>query len=210
MPDLALENLHGRERGLVIAGTDEAGRGPLAGPVVAAAVIFPFGAVPDALASAINDSKVLSAKKRDALFPLITAHCTYAIAEASAEEIDRLNILQASLLAMRRAVEALAQAPAVVLVDGNKAPLITARAVPVVKGDSKSLSIAAASILAKVTRDRIMAQLHAAYPDYGWLKNAGYPTADHLIALEIHGITPHHRRSFGPVKGVAQAQPNEG
>lgn len=202
MPSLLYENEHGREQGALIAGTDEAGRGPLAGPVVAAAVIIPAD-FPENIAKAINDSKVLKAEKRKELFTAITAHCPYGIAESSVMEIDTINILQASLLAMKRAVELLPTPPQVVLVDGNKKPNLGGiKAVPIVKGDSKSLSIAAASILAKVTRDRLMHTLHAAHPAYGWIKNAGYPTPDHLAALIAHGPCPHHRTSFSPVRKI--------
>jgi len=224
MPDLSYEIQNGRLNGTLIAGTDEAGRGPLAGPVVAAAVIIPQH-IPKKLAAAINDSKQLSEKKREELFPLIIEHCVYGIAECSAQEIDQINILQASLLAMKRAVEALSNkfsderrvlsnsaSPLIsqlstLLVDGNKAPVIpNVKTIPIVKGDSKSMSIAAASILAKVTRDRLMKQLHETFPHYGWASNMGYPTASHLDALTQHGITPHHRKSFGPVKRVMSGE----
>lgn len=200
MPTLLYEIEHGRNDGKIIAGTDEAGRGPLAGPVVAAAVIIPQD-FPQSLAKAINDSKQLSEKKREALFPQLMEHCIYGIAECSAQEIDKINILQASLLAMKRAVLQLSTQPVCVLIDGNKSPAIAnMKNIPIVKGDSKSLSIAAASILAKVTRDRLMKQLHEAFPHYGWDHNAGYPTKDHIAALNTHGITAYHRQSFGPVK----------
>jgi ribonuclease HII len=200
MPTLLYEIEHGRHDGKLIAGTDEAGRGPLAGPVVAAAVIIPHD-FPEHLAHAINDSKQLSEKKRETLFPHILTCCVHGIAECSAQEIDHINILQASLLAMKRAVANMYSPPHVVLVDGNKCPdLSPIKTIPIVKGDSKSLSIAAASILAKVTRDRLMQRMHADYPHYGWDHNAGYPTKNHIAALSTHGITPHHRQSFGPVK----------
>ncbi len=203
MPTLIYEIEYGRDKGLLIAGTDEAGRGPLAGPVVAAAVIIPEN-FPEKLAKAINDSKQISEKKRDVLFPQILECCIHGIAECSAQEIDKINILQASLLAMKRAVLQLSQQPSCVLVDGNKSPNIpNMKNIPIVKGDSKSLSIAAASILAKVTRDRLMQQLHTEFPHYGWAHNAGYPTAEHISALQTHGITPHHRQSFGPVRNLA-------
>lgn len=209
MPNLLYEIEHGRNAGKLIAGTDEAGRGPLAGPVVAAAVIIPQN-FPDELASAINDSKQLSEKKREALFPHLIEHCIHGIAQCSAQEIDSINILQASLLAMKRSVALLSSQPHVVLVDGNKSPAIAGmKNIPIVKGDSKSLSIAAASILAKVTRDRIMQELHIAYPHYGWARNAGYPTKDHIAALTTHGITPHHRQSFAPVKLQTQQQSSQ-
>lgn len=200
MPTLLYEIEHGRNNGVIVAGTDEAGRGPLAGPVVAAAVIIPQ-LIPPTLAAAINDSKQLSEKKRAALFPQIMAHCDVGIAECSVEEIDSLNILRASLLAMQRAVACLSSPPQVLLIDGNKSPDIpNMKNIPLVKGDSKSLSIAAASIVAKVSRDQIMRTLHKQHPYYGWDHNAGYPTAEHLAALADHGITEHHRLSFGPVR----------
>ncbi len=203
MPTLLYEIECGRNNGVLIAGTDEAGRGPLAGPVVAAAVIIPEN-FPEKLAKTINDSKQLTEKKREILFPHITECCVHGIAECSAQEIDTINILQASLLAMKRAVLQLSSQPSFVLVDGNKSPNIPRmKNIPIVKGDSKSLSIAAASILAKVTRDRLMQKLHLEHPHYGWDHNAGYPTAEHLAALQTHGITPHHRQSFGPVRNLA-------
>ena len=215
-PDYSFENQYGRQHGVVIAGTDEAGRGPLAGPVVAAAVIIPLGQI-GALETCLQDSKKLSEKTREALYPRIMEHCITAIASASVAEIDQLNILHASLLAMRRATDQLSLSPAILLVDGNKKPPPkktngkNETIIPIVKGDSKSLSIAAASILAKVTRDRIMQQLHLEYPEYGWNKNAGYPTALHRAALIEHGITPHHRRSFAPVRQALLAKvANEG
>ena len=214
MPTLLYEIEYGRNDGKIIAGTDEAGRGPLAGPVVAAAVIIPEN-FPESLAKAINDSKQLSEKKREALFPQLLEHCIHGIAECSAQEIDSINILQASLLAMKRAVGNLYSpplaggvgggviTPQVILVDGNKSPNIpNMKNIPIVKGDSKSLSIAAASILAKVTRDRLMQLLHNEFPHYGWAHNAGYPTQEHIAALATHGITAHHRQSFGPVQSL--------
>lgn len=204
MPHLEFEILHGREAGLTIAGVDEVGRGPLAGPVMAAAVILP-ATLPPGLMAAIDDSKALSEKKREALAPLIEAHCRWALAEASVAEIDSLNILQASLLAMRRAVEGLGRDVDVALIDGNRPPRLACKAVTVIKGDAQSLSIAAASILAKVARDRLMCALHESFPHYGWDSNAGYPAPLHLAALETHGVTPHHRRSFAPVKRIIEA-----
>lgn len=182
----------------LVAGVDEAGRGPIVGPVVAAAVILN----PNNLPAGINDSKKLSAAKREALFETIKSSAiAYCIASASAQEIDEINILQASLLAMQRAVSGLSQTPSHALIDGNQTPkLLPCPATTLVSGDAKSLSIAAASILAKVTRDRMMEELAETYPHYGWERNAGYPTAAHLAALAAHGITPHHRRSFRPVR----------
>ena len=187
-------------RGILrVAGVDEVGRGPLAGPVVAAAVILDPARIPDGLA----DSKALSATKRERLHDEVRA-CALAVsvAEASVEEIDRLNILHASLLAMRRAVEALPEA-GFALVDGNRVPPgLPCPAEAVVKGDALCLSIAAASIVAKVVRDRLMVDLAQQHPGYGWEANAGYPTKAHLDALLHLGVTPWHRRSFGPVHKI--------
>lgn len=184
-----------------VCGLDEAGRGPLAGPVVAACVYVPATARDLPFWAEVNDSKKLSAKKRDTLFDLIQTHCVCGIAEASVADIDQMNILRASLHAMSKAFDlAGGTADWLALVDGNQKPKLPATIQTVVKGDSKSRSIAAASILAKVTRDRIMADLCAQYPVYGWSKNAGYGTAIHMDAIEKHGVTPHHRTSFAPIK----------
>jgi ribonuclease HII len=183
-----------------VAGIDEAGRGPLAGPVFAAAVILDIDRVPKKIAQAIDDSKKLTPAKRETLAGWIFANAVTAVAQASVEEIDRLNILQASLLAMTRAVAALSVAPAFALVDGDKLPKqLACPARAVVGGDGLSLSIAAASILAKVTRDRHMAALDRRYPGYGWAHNAGYGTLEHRAALLHLGVTPEHRRSFSLV-----------
>ena len=182
-----------------VAGVDEVGRGPLCGPVTAAAVILDPAHIP----VGIGDSKALSSAKRERLFDAIMASAVVSIAHASVDEIDRLNILQASHLAMERAVAGLAVVPGFVLVDGNRLPkALPCPARAVVKGDAKSLSIAAASIVAKVTRDRIMVDLAQQHPGYGWDRNAGYPTKDHLAALLNLGVTPHHRRSFRPVHNI--------
>ncbi len=180
----------------LVCGVDEAGRGPLAGPVVAAAVILDPAHPVDGL----NDSKKLSDKKRQVLAGLIRKNAlAWAVAEASVEEIDRLNILQASLLAMQRAVAALAVTPLRALVDGNRCPHLPMPVEAIVQGDGKIASIAAASILAKTVRDAGMLELHARYPDYGFDRHMGYPTAVHLAALQKFGISPVHRKSFGPV-----------
>ena len=181
----------------LVAGVDEAGRGPLAGPVVAAAVILDDQHRVRGLA----DSKVLTPLRRERLFDEIRAKalCT-SIAMASVEEIDRLNILQATLLAMRRAVEGLRLRPQRVLVDGNRLPTLSMPAAAVVKGDALVAAISAASILAKVHRDRLCGELDAAHPEYGFARHKGYPTADHLAALQTHGACAAHRRSFGPVR----------
>ncbi len=177
----------------LICGVDEAGRGPLSGPVVAAACILPDGFLPTGL----DDSKKLSPKKREALFDVIRESAVaYAIASASPEEIDHINILNATMLAMRRAIEALPLSPDFALIDGNAAKDMPLPCKTVVKGDSTSASIAAASILAKVTRDRLCLQDDAAYPAYGFAKHKGYGTKEHMEALRVYGPTPIHRRSF--------------
>lgn len=183
--------------GQLLAGVDEVGRGPLAGDVVAAAVILD----PNRPIIGLDDSKKLTEKKREALFPLIQERAlSFCVARASVAEIDDINILQASLLAMKRAVEGLAIQPEHVLVDGNRLPLWDYAAEAVVKGDSRVEAIAAASILAKVVRDREMVAFDQQYPEYGFAGHKGYPTKVHMVALEQHGLTPIHRRTFGPVK----------
>ena len=198
-PDFTFE-LAAQQRGFLrIAGVDEVGRGPLAGPVTAAAVILDPGHIPEGL----NDSKKLSLKRREALEHEIAAKATFAVAHASVEEIDSLNILCASHLAMERAVAALDPAPDYLLIDGNLIPRgLTQPCEAVVKGDARSLSIAAASVMAKLVRDRIMEDLAQQYPGYGWEKNAGYPSKQHKAALGDLGVTPHHRRSFKPVHNI--------
>lgn len=177
-------------------GVDEAGRGPLAGPVVAAAVILD----PDNPIAGLNDSKKLSAKRREALAIEIRAKAlAWAVAEASVEEIDQINILQASMLAMQRAVALLQIPPTHALIDGNRCPKLSCSAQAIIGGDGKVASIAAASILAKTVRDAGMLLLHAAYPLYGFDRHMGYPTALHLAALHEHGVSPVHRRSYAPV-----------
>jgi ribonuclease HII len=185
--------------GGVVAGVDEVGRGPLAGPVTAAALILDPGAIPNGL----NDSKVLSARQRDVLHDALSGVAIYAIGWASVEEIDAINIRNATFLAMRRAVEGLARTPNHALIDGNAIPPgLACPATALVKGDARSLSISAASIMAKVVRDRHMSALAEQFPGYGWEKNAGYPTKLHLSALRDLGVTPHHRRSFKPVHNI--------
>ncbi|OYW37066.1 MAG: ribonuclease HII [Hydrogenophilales bacterium 12-61-10] len=182
---------------LGLCGVDEAGRGPLAGPVMAAAVMLD----PARPIAGLRDSKKLSAAKREFLADEIRLHAAaWYVAEASVAEIDQLNILQATMLAMQRAVAGLACAPDEVWVDGNRCPNWAWRSQAVVKGDDKVAAIAAASILAKTTRDQFMQQLHTDFPAYGFAQHMGYGTAVHLAALKIHGACPHHRRSFGPVK----------
>ena len=192
MADFALEAACGCVR---ICGVDEVGRGPWAGPVVAAAVILNR----DWNAAGVDDSKRLTAAARARLRREIEAHAEIGTGQASVCEIDRLNILNATLLAMRRAVAALPRVPECALVDGNRLPDLPCPAQAVTGGDARSLSIAAASIVAKVERDRLMAGLAADFPGYGWERNAGYGTPEHAAALERMGVTPHHRRSFAPV-----------
>lgn len=197
MPDLSLENkIDG-----VVVGVDEVGRGPWAGPVVVAAVILDRNNIP----MGIDDSKKISAKKREQLFHEITATSKIAYALASVKEIDDLNILGATKLAMQRAVAALNIVPQMVLIDGNQLPKLAHKMQAVVKGDSISLSIAAASIVAKFTRDSMMQELAKEFPFYGWEKNAGYGTALHIAGIEKYGICKHHRRSFKPIAKFANS-----
>lgn len=196
VPDLSLETALGPIR---IAGVDEVGRGPLAGPVTAAAVVLDMSRIPEGL----NDSKKLTAKRRAALAEQLAEAAEVSIVHVSVEEIDLLNILHASMAAMSRAVAGLSTPPDHVLVDGNRLPPdLACPATPVVGGDARSLSIAAASIVAKVGRDAVMESLAQQYPGYGWDRNAGYPTAQHKQALLDLGVTPHHRRSFAPVRNI--------
>ncbi len=196
-PTLNLERrLDGR-----VCGIDEAGCAPLAGPVVAAAVVLPSGPKPAALRG-LTDSKLLSAQKREHFFDLIHAIAQVGVGIASVEEIDTLNIHQADLLAMSRAFQALPQAPDHALVDGRARPPLNCRIEPIVKGDRRSLSIAAASVVAKVTRDRLMRELADRFPDYGWHTNVGYGTDVHYLGLLRKGPTEHHRRSFAPLNTI--------
>ena len=198
-PDYTIEEAAKAKGFLRIAGVDEVGRGPLAGPVTAAAVILDVSQIPEGL----NDSKKLTAKKRDAVEVQILEKTEWAVAHATVEEIDEHNILRASHLAMERAVAALDPAPDYLLIDGNLIPRgLDLPSEAVVKGDGKSLSIAAASILAKQARDRLMVELAQQFPGYGWEKNAGYPSKQHRDALQSLGVTPHHRRSFKPVHNM--------
>src|SRR5579871_1057395 len=182
-----------------VCGVDEAGRGPLAGPVVAAAVILNRKRMPKGL----NDSKQLTESDREALFPQIMEMAVaVGVGEASVGEIDMVNIRQATHLAMARAVRALSVAAEFALVDGNDAPALPCRCDTLVSGDARSLSIAAASIIAKVTRDRMMLRLHDEHPGYSWKNNKGYGTPEHYAGLRLHGVTIHHRRSFGPIRNL--------
>lgn len=185
--------------GETICGVDEAGRGPLAGPVFAAAVILD----PARPISGLRDSKKLGERKRDELALVIRRDArAWAIAHCTAAEIDELNILNATMLAMRRAIEALAVTPTLALIDGNRCPPCAVRCEAIVKGDGKVAEISAASILAKTARDRVLVDLHAAYPDFAFDRHKGYPTALHLERLRTHGVTPEHRRSYAPVRAL--------
>lgn len=205
MPDYRLEQNSKNRLGphAIIAGVDEVGRGPWAGPVVACAVVLDPMRLPPQVMAQIHDSKTLTAKKRQSLYPLLIEHSQYSIGQCDVCEIDQYNILQATMMAMQRAVKGLPNRPDYVLVDGNRMPPPATgwdyHGEPVVKGDATSLSIAGASIVAKVYRDKIMADLAQQYPHYGWERNAGYGTKAHQQGLKTHGITPHHRKSFAPI-----------
>ena len=193
-PDFELENASGAD---FVAGVDEAGRGPLCGPVVAAAVIFPNRDIE--IPVVIRDSKQMTARQRAAAYDWIVNNTIWAVAECSPAEIDELNILWASMLAMRRAVAKLNIQPQHCLIDGNRVP-DEINGTAVVHGDARSLSIAAASIIAKESRDKIMNDLAKQFPQYAWDKNAGYPTKSHLQAIDLYGINQHYRKSYGPIK----------
>ena len=199
IPDFEFERAALANGATIVAGVDEVGRGPLAGPVTAAAVILN----PDAIPEGLNDSKKLTAKRRQALYEVLMETADVSIAHASVEEIDEINILEASHLAMRRALAGLGQVPDYALIDGNRMP----REMPcagetIIKGDARSVSIAAASIVAKTVRDALMVDLAQQHPGYGWETNAGYGSKTHLEALRNLGVTPHHRRSFKPVHNI--------
>ncbi len=195
-PDFSFET----RAGGTVAGIDEAGRGPLAGPVVAVALVLDVAHIP----AGLNDSKKLSREKRETLFDYLSCHARFGIGAASVAEIDRINILQATLLAMARAnqqlVSRLGHNPDIALIDGNRAPALTCPAETLIGGDGRSFSIAAASVIAKVTRDRAMRALSHVYPGYGWERNAGYGSAEHKLAITLYGPTPHHRMSFKPLR----------
>jgi len=204
-PDLRYERKLWKEGFEAVAGVDEVGVGPMAGPVVAAAVIFP----PEVFIKGVHDSKQLTAEHREALFPLIRERATaIGLGLAEVEEIDRRNIYHATMAAMIRAIEALGRKPHHVLVDGRKIPGLTLPQTRIVGGDRKSFCIAAASIIAKVTRDRMMCDYDAAYPGYGFARHKGYCTADHVAAVAQLGPSPIHRTSFAPVAMAAQLKLN--
>ena len=205
MPDFSFEAALLAQDLSCIAGVDEVGRGPLAGPVTAAAVVLDPARLPEGL----HDSKALSPKRREGLLQAIIDSAAVSVAHASVEEIDSLNILRASHLAMERAVAGLPRQPDHVLIDGNLIPRgLQLPATAIVKGDARSLSIAAASIVAKITRDKIMWDLAQQFPGYGWETNAGYPSKSHRLALQDLGLTPHHRRSFKPVHNILYQHKN--
>lgn len=202
MPDFNFER-EALDAGIMpVCGVDEAGRGPLAGPVVAAAVILNPDTLGDPHWLPLDDSKKMTAKARDILFDHISAHAHVGVGVVGIDEIDILNILGATMKAMADAVSNLPKQPSLALIDGNRTPTLICDAQCIVKGDSKSLSIAAASVIAKVTRDRIMCDLATQFPGYGWERNAGYGTKEHMAALSHLGVTPHHRRSFAPVRAL--------
>jgi ribonuclease HII len=202
MPDFAFEI----DAGGRVAGIDEAGRGPWAGPVVAGAAVLDRAALEPDLLSGLDDSKAVTPLKREILFERLAASdaAMTGVGLASVEEIDAMNILQATFLAMARALDHLTVPVDLALVDGNRAPSLPCAVRTVVKGDSRSLSIAAASIVAKVTRDRLMGTLARQYPGYGWETNQGYGTAEHRAALNRLGVTPHHRKTYAPVRAVLE------
>ena len=202
MPDFSLEDASGADR---VAGVDEAGRGPWAGPVVAAAVILDRDALGRDLAIGLDDSKKVPAARRETLFAALQSSARIGVGRAEVADIDSMNILGATLLAMSRAVDALAAVPDLALIDGNQLPHVSCPVRAVIGGDGLSLSIAAASIVAKVTRDRLMAALALAHPGYGWERNKGYGTAEHRAALETLGVTPYHRQSFRPIRKIMGA-----
>ena len=192
MPSLIIEKIVGQQ----VAGIDEVGRGSLAGPVTAAAVIIDQRRIPESLSKNIDDSKKISPTKRKALYKKLLNYSDIGIGHSSVSEIDKINILQASLLAMKRAFDNLHITADYALIDGNFSPKIPCRTKTIKKGDSKCLSIAAASIVAKVTRDKIMSELAVDYPNYGWERNAGYGTAEHILQTKSYGLSPHHRKTF--------------
>jgi ribonuclease HII len=200
-PDFTIEDSVGG----IVCGLDEVGRGPLAGPVVAACVHIPDNKRSLKFVSQIRDSKKLTPERLETLYAEISEHFVFAITEISPEIIDEINILQASLLAMMQSHEKISGVKiSHALVDGNRCPKLSCASTAVIKGDGRSVSIAAASIMAKVTRDRLMEKLAQEHPHYGWERNVGYPTAEHMQAIDRHGITPHHRKTFAPVRNFIE------
>jgi ribonuclease HII len=199
MPHWKHEIAAGIKDGVVVCGVDEVGRGPLAGPVVACAVVLPPEGLSRSFLRRVKDSKQIDREEREEVAAILRERAAYCVGKAEVEEIDSINILRASHLAMLRAYEGLPSRPAHALVDGNQAPNLPCPITCIISGDAISLSIAAASIIAKVERDKIMRELAAAHPLYGWETNVGYSTREHLTALQQHGPTPFHRRSFRPV-----------
>jgi ribonuclease HII len=202
MPDLNFEAQAWGNGYHHVAGIDEAGRGPLAGPVIAAAVVFKTHQLPEDVSAVLDDSKRLNARKREWLFDRIAEIAHVGVGRAEVDEIDDINILQATMAAMARAIGSLPVNTDYALVDGNRLPALECPAEAVVKGDGRSFSIAAASIIAKVTRDRLMTELANLFPGYGWEKNAGYGTEAHRKALETLGVTKHHRKTFAPINNM--------
>jgi ribonuclease HII len=199
--------LHEKQYEGVIAGIDEVGRGSWAGPVVAACVVFHTLKLPRSLTKHIHDSKLLTEKRRLEVYKTLATyeHCSYAIAQASPQEIDQINIREATFLAMKRSFEEIDQQIDVTLIDGNASPKLPCKTVAIIRGDQISLTIAAASIIAKVYRDQLMTDLGEEFPHYGWDTNAGYGTKKHQDALKSHGVTPHHRSSFAPIRELLKA-----
>ena len=201
MPNLEYEKTYDG----AVCGVDEVGRGPWSGPVVACAVVLKNGTLPDDILTVLDDSKKLTAQKRQALYEPLMQHCHFSIGQCSVDEIDELNILQATMKAMKRAIKGLNVPIVGALIDGNKIPDLNIPAQAIIKGDSISISIAAASVIAKIYRDTLMQELALQYPHYGWESNAGYGTKKHIEGLEKHGITQHHRKSYAPIKKIIQS-----
>ncbi len=202
MPDFSYERDAAKAGSARICGVDEAGRGPLAGPVVAAAVVLDAKVLQSPVWQQLDDSKRMRATSRDTLFTAIMESADVGVGISDVDEIERLNILGATMQAMSKAVAGLNPLPDLALIDGNRKPVLACEAITIVKGDAKSLSIAAASVIAKVTRDRIMAALAEQFPGYGWERNMGYGTAEHMAALTRLGVTPAHRQGFAPVRNL--------
>lgn len=208
MPDFIIEEKYLKKGCSIVAGVDEAGRGSWAGPVVAAAVVFPHGKWGEIIKVGLDDSKKLSPNRRRYFFDIIHKNSDVGIGLSSVQEIDKINILQATFLAMNRALENLHIAPDYTLIDGDKVPTGRFPAEAIVKGDACSISIAAASIIAKVTRDDLMIKLGRSFPSYAWQHNAGYGTKQHREGLEVFGVTKHHRKSYKPIINILRQHNN--